>query len=166
MIGKNKTGGGSGLMPFRQPKKTATAAQAGITSLLAGTARFEGNLILQEGIKIDGQFIGTIFIPEDHENLFAISEKGHVEGTVHVGRAVIAGRMVGTLTAVNVTLTPTARIDGEIYYDNLRVEDGATINGTIIRRSDGHAIGSGEPAAAQAQNHQKNVVQLTSTANP
>jgi cytoskeletal protein CcmA (bactofilin family) len=93
-------------------------------------------LLLREGIKIDGHFIGSITIPEEIENLFVLSDTGCVEGNIHVGRATIAGKIVGRLTAATVVLMPSARIEGEIFYDSLRVADGATINGNVICRAD------------------------------
>lgn len=142
------------VTPFRPEKKAkVNAAQEGITSLLAKTTRFEGDLLLQEGIKIDGHFIGSITIPEEVGSLFVLSDTGCVEGSIHVGRATIAGKVIGRLTAATVVLMPSARIDGEIFYDSLRVADGATINGKIIRRAD----------SAEIEKPSENVVQISQT---
>ncbi|MDA8095301.1 MAG: polymer-forming cytoskeletal protein [Betaproteobacteria bacterium] len=127
------------LVPFAKQRANAhgkTATQEGITSLLAKSARLEGNLILQEGVKIDGHFIGNLSIPEEHEHLFMLAEGGLVEGTVTVGRAHVAGRINGKLTAGSLVLASTARVDGEIAYKSIRIAEGATINGKIFKRSD------------------------------
>lgn len=142
------------IVPFRPEKRAkVNAAQEGITSLLAKSSRFEGDLLLQEGIKIDGHFIGSITIPEEIGSLFVLSDTGCVEGSIHVGRATIAGKVIGRLTAATVVLMPSARIEGEIFYDSLRVADGATINGNVIRRSD----------SVETEKTNENVVQISQT---
>ena len=144
----------SPIVQFRPEKKAkVNAAVEGITSLLAKTTRFEGDLLLKEGIKIDGHFIGSITIPEEIGSLFVLSDTGCVEGSIHVGRATIAGKIIGRLTAATVVLMPSARIEGEIFYDSLRVADGATINGKLIRRSD----------AVEIENPSENVVKISQT---
>lgn len=142
------------VVPFRPEKRAkVNAAQEGITSLLAKSSRFEGDLLLQEGIKIDGYFIGSITIPEEIGSLFVLSDTGCIEGSIHVGRATIAGKVIGRLTAATVVLMPSARIEGEIFYDSLRVADGATINGNVIRRSD----------SVEVEKTNENVVQISQT---
>ncbi|MDA8093721.1 MAG: polymer-forming cytoskeletal protein [Betaproteobacteria bacterium] len=138
------------LVPFGKQRATGqakTATQEGITSLVAKSARFEGELILQEGIKIDGHFIGKLSIPEEHEHLFMLAEGGVVEGEITVGRAYVAGRLVGKLTAGALVLASGARIDGEIAYKTIRVAEGATINGRILKRSDADFIMTNPQAA-------------------
>lgn len=145
-----------GITSFRPDKRAKiNAAQEGITSLLAKTAKFEGNLLLQEGIKIDGRFIGNIAISEEKGGLFVLSDTGCIEGNIDADRATIAGKVIGRLTAATVVLMPSARIEGEIFYDTLRVADGATINGRIVCRSD--TIEAGE-------HKEENVVKIGQTA--
>lgn len=155
----DQNGSSKSIIPFRPEKKAKiSAAQEGITSLLSKATRFEGDLLLKEGIKIDGHFIGSITIPEEMKGLFVLADSGCVEGSIHVGRATIAGKVVGRLTAASITILPSARIEGEVFYDTLRISDGATINAQLCRRPS--AIEEERPIETEKG---QNIVQLTTS---
>lgn len=123
--------------PAAAPTSTAPTTQTPavkekITSLLARTARFEGNIRLAEGIKIDGVVIGDVEIT-GKDSVILLSEGARIEGNVKAARVIIGGIVMGNVFSEQALLHPTARVDGDIVYRMLKVADGAEINGKICR---------------------------------
>lgn len=114
------------------PATTAPAVKEKITSLLAKTARFEGNIRLSEGIKIDGVVIGDVEI-SGKDSVILLSEGARIEGNVKAARVIIGGTVMGNVFSEQALLHPTAKVDGDIVYRMLKVADGAEINGKICR---------------------------------
>lgn len=137
------------------PTPTTPAVKEKITSLLAKTARFEGNIRLAEGIKIDGVVIGDVEIT-GNDSVILLSEGGRIEGNVKAARVIIGGTVMGNVFSEQALLHPTAKVDGDIVYRMLKVADGAEINGKICRSKENehmpHSNISPLPVREQLQN--------------
>jgi cytoskeletal protein CcmA (bactofilin family) len=90
----------------------------------------------------------------------------HVDGEVHgdiscaveAESARLAGRVVGTITVRELVILKTARIEGDVHYDALTIEQGAQVEGRFAHSQPGAASkakaggqqASGQQAAAPA----------------
>ena len=62
-----------------------------------------------------------------------ITESGAVEGEIVAKAVRVSGQLTGTIQAGSVTLTPSARVQGDITHDILAIEAGAQLDGQCKR---------------------------------
>ncbi len=98
-----------------------------LNGFLDSGSTFEGQLEFEQTFRIDGHFRGKIRSAGD----LIVGQKGHVEGEIDVGRAVLAGQVSGTIRASRkVEIQVGARIHAEIYTPALVVQEGARLDGS------------------------------------
>jgi cytoskeletal protein CcmA (bactofilin family) len=107
------------------------ASKNKITTLLAKSAQFKGDMLLQESVHINGMILGNVIV-QGEAMMLSLKDSGRIEGNVQADIVVVAGTIVGNITARLVKLQPTAVVEGEIQYERLLVDDGASINSTRI----------------------------------
>lgn len=102
-----------------------------ITSSLKSTPTIIARDLIVEGqvnsaglIEIEGTIRGTI-----NGNSVVLREEGVIEGLVYAEFLNIRGRFEGSIKAKNISVSSKAKIIGDIEYDSLAVEDGASIDG-------------------------------------
>ncbi len=89
---------------------------------------FQGDLVFEDLLRIDGKFEGTI--RSDSE--LVIGESAEVKGEVSVGSVTINGRVNGKITAKNkIEINSRARVTGELITPVLSIQDGAVFDGTV-----------------------------------
>lgn len=133
------------ILPFRSSstRDRVTPAKLGIQSLISAGTTFTGNIESDSGMKIDGNIVGNVTVRSETDAWVVVAETSVIEGTV-TGRVVaICGRVKGLIRAKHVVLMPTAKIDGDLYYEVLRVSDGAQMNGHL------NHVGNGAQADGQ-----------------
>ena len=108
-------------------RKETTAAPTGeLNALLGKGSQFEGKLIFEGTVRIDGKFRGEIH----SEGKLMVGEHGDIEGELWVDSAVISGRVKGNINAKGkLELQPPARIEGTIVTPVLVVQEGAVFDG-------------------------------------
>lgn len=103
-------------------------------SLIAKGCRFKGDLILQGGIKIDGEVEGSVIVNGPNALIY-VSETGRVIGELHAANVVIDGQVKGQVRA-DQRATVYGKMEGDLFYgDRLVVEESADINGRVSRIS-------------------------------
>ena len=106
--------------------------QAAIRTLIGEGTVIRGELHFSDGLRIDGQVIGDVVAIGGGRNILVISEKAHVEGTVHAGHVIINGSVTGPLTSTELLeLQPKAVISGDVKYERLEMHQGAEIDGEL-----------------------------------
>lgn len=109
-------------------KKDHTA----IKSLIAQGTRVEGDMTFQDGLRVDGEVIGAIHGSADGESLLVISEGAVVQGGLKADHVIINGSVTGPVEAREVLeLQSRARIEGDVQYAALEMQQGATILGQL-----------------------------------
>jgi cytoskeletal protein CcmA (bactofilin family) len=109
MLGKNS--GGSG--------------ESKLNSLIGKGSNCTGDIAVEGGLKIDGDFKGTIAA-----NSIYIGKNAKVEATVKVKTAVIGGKLHGDIVAEDsLELQPKAELVGDVRTKNLIVADTAVLEG-------------------------------------
>jgi len=109
-------------------KKEATQIKGDIKAFLGPGSQFEGTLVFDQVVRIDGQFRGEI----RSKDILIVGETAQVDGEVHVGTLVLSGRMQGTVVATEkVELLAPANLQGTVSTPILMVEKGVIFNGTL-----------------------------------
>ena len=61
-----------------------------------------------------------------------VAPRGRVDATVHGRVVMVAGRVIGDITAdEKIELEPTAQVDGDITAPRILIRDGATFRGKV-----------------------------------
>ncbi len=95
-----------------------------LPSIIASNLNIEGTINSTGTIEIEGHIKGNII-----GNCISIRENGKVEGEISANEINIRGKFTGNIKAKNLNIFSKAEIFGEISYQNLTVEDGASIDG-------------------------------------
>lgn len=110
-------------------KSSSSTNMPEVTTLLGEGARFEGNLVFDGVVRIDGHFKGKI----DAKNAtLIVGESGRVEAEGQLGQFMLAGQFVGMLQVAGLTrVLARASFDGQLETSILVTEEGARINAQI-----------------------------------
>ena len=117
-------------------KITASTATGNKNSTVIGeNCVIEGDVTFEKTIEVHGKIIGTLKIAENCTSASLIIKKtGIVEGDVYGSDVVIEGEVVGNVSGKKeIKIENSAFISGNVSYDILDVQGGATINGNLIR---------------------------------
>lgn len=113
-------------------------------SVLGPDLSVQGNLTATADLHIDGKVEGDIACAS-----LVLGESGIVLGAVRVQTARLAGTVKGSLEADQLTIERTARIEADVAYDALTIEQGAQVDGRLVRKPAGErrlAIAGGTDA--------------------
>ena len=98
-------------------------------SVLGESISIQGTMRGNEDLTIEGDFAGEIHLGEA---TVVVGREARVDADVEAGRAIIMGRVNGSVTAKHlVQLTKTGTISGEIRTPRLDIEDGAMYQGSV-----------------------------------
>ena len=122
---------------FAKRKKRPFIEVTKLSSLIAEDVEITGDVHFCGGIRIDGRIKGNVVArAADGQTraLLVLSDKGHIEGTVNCGDAVINGTVVGDLVVEHfLELQSNARVSGTIRYEHLQMDVGATVDGKLVK---------------------------------
>src|SRR3954468_14734224 len=105
---------------------TPTKAGAIMASVISKALKITGELESTEDIQIDGQIEGDV-----RGVGVKIGQNAKVKGTVYGDDVELAGTVEGKIEAKKVLITGTARMTGDISHQDIKVESGAYINGSL-----------------------------------
>lgn len=106
-----------------------TAGDGGAISYLAAEVEVDGDLTTQGSLRIDGRIAGAVRAAAS----VLVGPDGVIDGDLNSCDAVIAGQVTGCVTVENrAELQGTARVEGELRAHLLKLDEGATLNGSVI----------------------------------
>ena len=118
---------------FRKKNQPSIEATR-LSSLIAAGVEIIGDVVIPDGLRIDGRVQGNVRAKQGSQGLLVLSEKGCIEGSVKVHDAVINGTIQGDLEVDNfLELQANARITGNITYRQFKMDCGATVEGRLER---------------------------------
>jgi cytoskeletal protein CcmA (bactofilin family) len=135
-------------------KKAASIKHTKLATLIAHDVRMSGDLEFSEGLRMDGHVCGNVTGKAGAQTLLVLSDRGSIEGNVHGYDIVVNGKIVGDVIADHfVELQPNAHVTGNIYYQQLRMDCGASVDGKLTRRDPALAltVTSGDPGESETQ---------------
>lgn len=109
-------------------RKETPIEKSEIKAFLGPGSQFEGKLVFNEIVRLDGAFRGEV---TSHDTLI-VGESAEIQADVQVGTLILSGKFKGSIKAkTRVELRAPADVDGTIETPALSVEDGVTLNGSI-----------------------------------
>ncbi|MFP4474434.1 MAG: polymer-forming cytoskeletal protein [Desulfatibacillaceae bacterium] len=101
--------------------------KGGINTFLGPDVTFEGELRFEGSVRVDGTFKGTI---ESQSGLLIVGEKALVEGDIHVGKVMVAGKVQGGIVATDsVEIQKSGQMVGDITAPKVTIDSGALFHG-------------------------------------
>lgn len=96
-------------------------------TLLGRESKFEGKLVFDGIVRIDGKFSGEIHT----QGKLVVGESALIEGKSEVGTLVLNGEYHGDVVAIErVEITRTGKLFGTLKTPIIVIEEGATFEGT------------------------------------
>ncbi len=124
-------------------RKETPIEKSEIKAFLGPGSQFEGKLVFNEIVRLDGAFRGEV---TSHDTLI-VGESADIQADIQVGTLILSGRFKGNVKAkTRVELRAPAQVDGTIETPALSVEDGVSLNGTINMNL-GDVSGGAKPVA-------------------
>ena len=120
-------------------------------TLLGRSMVLHGELAGKEDLLIEGQFEGTISLPQ---HCLTIGPNGQVKADIHARQVIVQGGVTGDITAAEkIEIRRTGHVVGGLVATGIAIEDGAYFKGSIeiLREQDqGSRETSATPAAFAA----------------
>ena len=120
-------------------RKETPIEKSDIKAFLGPGSQFEGKLVFNEIVRLDGAFRGEV---TSHDTLI-VGESADIQADIQVGTLILSGNFKGNVKAkTRVELRSPAKVDGTIETPAISVEDGVLLNGTITMNLGENAAGS------------------------
>lgn len=121
---------------FGNDKRNAKVAVAAISTLIAEGTRIRGDVQFSGGLHLEGVIDGAVSA-EGNDSVLTLSDKGRINGEVHVSNAVVNGSVNGDIFVTErLELAGNARIEGNVHYKVLEMAAGAQVNGKMLYQSE------------------------------
>lgn len=99
-----------------------------LAAVMGPGARYTGDLSFEGRVRVDGHFEGRIYT----EDLLEVGPDGHIEGAADVARAVVAGRLTGSIRVrERLVLEATAVVVGKLDVGVLDLRPGARVEAEV-----------------------------------
>ena len=117
----------------------SVASSAGTFSVIGADVVIRGNVSATADLHVDGTVEGDIACAS-----LVQGESSLVAGAIEAETARLSGRVKGTITVRELVILRSARIEGDVHYDTLTIEQGAQVEGRFA----GDAAKSPAPVAS------------------
>lgn len=104
-------------------------------SVIGADVTITGNISASADLHIDGRVDGDITCAS-----LVQGEKSSISGAVVAESARLAGTVAGSITARELVILKTARIEGDVHYDALTIEQGAEVDGRFAPNARQQAV--------------------------
>lgn len=117
-------------------RRESPLEKSDIKAFLGPGSQFEGRMVFNEIVRLDGTFRGEIA----SNDTLIVGDTAEIQAEVTVGTLILSGRFKGNIKAVTrVELRAPAQVEGTIATPALSVEDGVLFNGTVSMQQGGRA---------------------------
>lgn len=111
--------------PVARPANRSSMMASGSTfSVIGADVTIRGDIAATADLHIDGTIEGDIKCAA-----LVQGEKSTIAGAVVAESARLAGKVTGSIAARELVILRTARIEGDVHYDALTIEQGAEVDG-------------------------------------
>jgi cytoskeletal protein CcmA (bactofilin family) len=106
--------------------------QPAVRSAIGAGMVVSGNCVFTDGLQIDGTVHGDVTAQGTSPTVLVVGETGNVEGAISADHVVIGGTVVGPVLARELLeLHAKARVQGDVRYKALEMQQGAVIAGQL-----------------------------------
>ncbi|MGB5779554.1 MAG: polymer-forming cytoskeletal protein, partial [Allopontixanthobacter sediminis] len=99
-------------------------------SVIGSDVTITGNVAASTELHVDGNVEGDITCAS-----LVQGEGSVVKGVIQAESARLSGTVTGSISARELVILKSARIDGDVHYDALTIEQGATVEGRFAPRT-------------------------------
>jgi cytoskeletal protein CcmA (bactofilin family) len=110
--------------PAPRPVARPVANGGSTFSVLGADVAIKGNVEASADLHVDGVVEGDLVCTS-----LVQGESSRIEGGITADSARLSGTIKGTITVRELVILRTARIDGDVHYETLTIEQGANVNG-------------------------------------
>ncbi len=114
-------------------------------SVIGADVTIRGDVSASTELHVDGNIEGDL-----HCASLVQGEGSTINGGIEAESARLAGHVVGSITARELVVLKSARIEGDVHYDALTIEQGAEVEGRFAHRVPNQRA-SDKPATARAE---------------
>jgi len=126
-------------------RKETPIEKSDIKAFLGPGSQFEGKLLFDEIVRLDGSFRGEV----TSRDTLIVGETADIQAEVNVGTLILSGRFKGNIKATRkVELRAPASVEGNIETPVLVVEEGVLLNSTLCMKREEAVSGETEKAKA------------------
>ena len=98
-------------------------------SVIGADVVIKGDVTASADLHVDGRIEGDLTCSS-----LVQGEGSHIEGGIVAENARLAGTVTGSIDARYLVVLKSARIDGDVHYDALTIEQGAEVEGRFAHR--------------------------------
>jgi cytoskeletal protein CcmA (bactofilin family) len=128
-----------GLPPTRT---TPNMASNSTFSVFGADISITGDVRAEAELHVDGRIEGDIAC-----KTLVQGAQSEVVGAVVADSARLAGRVRGSITVGELVILKSARVEGDVHYDTLTIEQGAEVDGRLAHRVQSSDTGKGRDTA-------------------
>jgi cytoskeletal protein CcmA (bactofilin family) len=112
-----------------EPRSSNSAAASGQRTVFGRSVAVQGQITASEDIVIEGQFDGTITLPE---HSVTVGPEGQVKAEIRARLVVVQGSVTGNIEArEKIDIRRTGQVIGDLVAAAVAIEDGAYFKGSI-----------------------------------
>ena len=106
--------------------------QAATRSVIGAGMRVQGPCSFQGELTVDGSVVGDVQAEPGQPSVLIVGEGGSIQGAISADQVVIGGTVVGPVLARELLeLQSGARVQGDVRYKSLEMQQGAVIAGQL-----------------------------------
>ncbi len=120
---------------------------SGSFSVIGADVTIRGDVTAATELHVDGNIEGDLQCAS-----LVQGEGSTIQGAIVADTARLSGRVVGSIEAKELVVLRSARIEGDVHYDALTIEQGAEVDGRFAHRvpSKPRTVDTASPAVADA----------------
>lgn len=112
-------------------RRDTSIEKSDIKAFLGPGSQFEGKMVFDEIVRLDGTFRGEI----TSKDTLIVGDTADIQAEIGVGTLIISGRFKGNIKAkTKVELRSPANVEGSIDTPVLVVEEGVVLNSTLTMK--------------------------------
>ena len=115
--------------PDAKPVASRNNASGSTFSVIGSDVVIKGDVEASADLHVDGRIEGDIACTS-----LVQGEGSTIQGGVTAESARLAGTVSGSITARELVILKSAKIDGDVHYDALTIEQGAEVEGRFAHR--------------------------------
>lgn len=120
----------------KEMKKETPIEKSEIKAFLGPGSQFEGKLLFDEIVRLDGTFRGEV----TSRDTLIVGKTADLQAEINVGTLILSGRFKGNIKASHrVELRAPAQVEGTLETPVLIVEEGVQLNGSLAMKKEGAA---------------------------
>lgn len=109
-------------------------------TLVGHNTKIVGDVHFEGGLHVDGLIEGNVHA-RDAGSRLSISERGQIQGEVRVPEVMLNGMVKGDVySSERIELGAKAKVEGNVYYNLIRMEAGSTVNGKLVHKPGGQPM--------------------------